>query len=112
MVEVSGLIKLSYALSLFKAEAGGNPPTQLLQVFCCVAANPGCLQQDMEKLTGMGRSSCSRMIKWLGPTKMDGSPGLCLIKVDTNPDYWKQNVLKLTPKGEGLAERLADYLTI
>lgn len=98
------------ALSAFKVAVGGDAPIRLFQVFCFVAANPGCLQQDMEKVTGMGRSSCSRMIKWLGPKKIDGSPGLCLIRIDTNPKYWKQNVLNLTPKGEMVADLVLQHI--
>ena len=50
------------------------------------------------------------MVKWLGTTKADGAPGLCLIKIDTNPKYWKQNVLTLTPKGEMLADLIVKHL--
>lgn len=103
--------KLCDAAKQFKLAVNGNPPLQLLQVFCFVAANPGCLQQNMQKVTGMSESSCSRMVKWLGPQKTDGKPGLCLIKIETNDKYWKQNVLTLTPKGEMLAELMTQLLS-
>lgn len=110
LVEYERLNSQVLALSAFKVAVGGDAPIRLFQVFCFVAANPGCLQQDMEMVTGMGRSSCSRMIKWLGPKKIDGSPGLCLIRIDTNPKYWKQNVLNLTPKGEMVADLVLQHI--
>jgi len=110
LMALTELGTLCLAVNQFKVAAGSNPPLQLLQVFCFVAAHPGCLQQDMQKVTGMSESSCSRMVKWLGAKKADGSPGLCLIKIDTNPKYWKQNVLTLTPKGEMLADLIVQHL--
>ena len=110
LTELGTLYSVCLAVNQFKVAAGANPPLQLLQVFCFVAAHPGCLQQDMQKVTGMSESSCSRMVKWLGATKADGSPGLCLIKIDINPKYWKQNVLTLTPKGEMLADLIVQHL--
>ncbi len=110
LMALTELGTLCLAVNQFKVAVGANPPLQLLQVFCFVAAHPGCLQQDMQKVTGMSESSCSRMVKWLGPKKADGSPGLCLIKVSTNHKYWKQNVLTLTPKGEMLADLIVQHL--
>jgi hypothetical protein len=93
LVDYERLNSQVLALSAFKVAVGGDAPIRLFQVFCFVAANPGCLQQDMEKVTGMGRSSCSRMIK-----------------IDTNPKYWKQNVLNLTPKGEMVADLVLQHI--
>lgn len=99
------------ALNHFKLAAGSNPPIQLLQVFCFVAAHPGCLQADMQKVTGMSESSCSRMVQWLSAKKSDGSAGLCLIRKEPNPKYPKQNILTLTPKGEMVADLLVKQLS-
>lgn len=111
IVEVADLGALCLALNQFKVAAGSNPPIQLFQVFCYVASHPSCLQADMEKVTGMSNSSCSRMVMWLGPRKADGSQGLGLVKSESNPKYYKQNLLSLTPKGEMLADLLIQNLT-
>ena len=60
LMALTELGTLCLAVNQFKVAAGANPPLQLLQVFCFVAAHPGCLQQDMQKVTGMSESSCSR----------------------------------------------------
>ncbi len=109
-MEATKLATLCLAVNQFKLAVGSNPPLQLFQVFCFIAAHPGCLQADMERVTGMSESSCSRMIKWLGPIKADQSKGLCLVRIDPNPKYYKQNILSLTPKGEMLADLIIQHL--
>ena len=51
MVEVSGLIKLSCKLSLFKAEVGGNLQLSCSRYFA-VSSKSERLQQDMENSQG------------------------------------------------------------
>ena len=104
------LLDLILALDQFKLAAGSNPPIQLVQAFCFVAAHNGCLQQDLQAVTGMSESSCSRMLMWLATQKASGERGLGLVKAEPDPSYYKRKRLYLTDKGKKLASLIAAHL--
>lgn len=104
------LLNIISAIDSFRLVAGNNPPLQLLQCFLYVASVGKCKQQVLQEVTGLSEASCCRMLKWLGPTKHDGTPGLSLIRTEADPQYWKRNVLYLTKKGEQLASLLEKNL--
>lgn len=106
----STLLGLINAIDAFKLVAGSNPPIQLLQIFLYVAANTKCKQADLQEVTGMSESSCSRMIMWLGHTKTDGTKGLSLIRTESDPVYYKRKVLFLTEKGHKVAALIESNL--
>jgi len=106
----SPLLSVINAIDSFRLVAGNNPPLQLLQCFLYIASVGQCKQGVLQEVTGMSEASCSRMTKWLGHTKTDGSPGLALIRAEPDPTFWKRNVLTLTKKGEQLAELIESNL--
>ncbi len=101
------------AIDAFKVCCEVDPPARLIQIFCFVAANDGCLQADMQEVTGLSESSCSRMIKWLGDWKSDDTRGLGLIRAEVDPVYWRRKKLYLTsPKGTRLADLIQTQLEV
>jgi DNA-binding MarR family transcriptional regulator len=107
----TALIGLINAIDAFKLVAGSNPPLQLLQIFLYVASNTKCKQADLQEVTGLSESSCSRMIMWLGPTRHDGKKGLCLIRTESDPVFYKRKILFLTDKGHKVAALIQQNLS-
>ena len=107
----SPLLSVINAIDSFRLVAGNTPPLQLLQCFLYVASVGKCKQGDLQEVTGMSESSCSRMIAWLCSEKTDGTKGLCLIRAEPDPTFWKRNLLTLTKKGEQLANLIESNLT-
>ena len=78
------------ALSAFKVAVGGDAPIRCFK--SSALSRPTWLSSARHgKGHRHGTVQLQPNDQVVRPQKIDGSPGLCLIKIDT-PKYWKQNV--------------------
>ena len=85
-------------------------PGQLVSTFLYVASHNPCSKRDVEKDLQLSSSSASRLLDWLSDYHRLGKPGLGLIiKYKDNMDL-RLATVKLTPKGENLANHFRELI--
>jgi DNA-binding MarR family transcriptional regulator len=104
------LLKLYSAINVFRTTTDRLIPLQYMLVFLYVVIHNGCLQQVLEKATGISAASVSRALDKLGAEDRHGMPGLKLIKRVQDPDYYKRYRLYLTPRGEDISALIRSQL--
>lgn len=104
--------RLLASLELFRVVGGREFPIQLLLFFLYVASHDGCRQSVLTKATGMSTASVSRCLDKLGSTDRHGNPGMRLIVRRQDPHDYKQWRIYLTPKGQSIADLMAQQLDL
>ena len=85
-------------------------PGQVVSAFLYIASHNPCHKQAMEEDLGFKPSSGSRTSDWLSDYHRLGKPGLGLVKKYKDSSNWRRVMLKLTPKGEALAEQMKELI--
>lgn len=85
-------------------------PIQGWQVFLAVAQSPGISQPDLEETVGISQSAVSRHVFALSKFAAFNRPGMGMVEAIDNPMNRREKVVNLTPKGERVAEKLAQLL--
>lgn len=85
-------------------------PAQVVVVFCFVASHNPCHMQAIEEEIGLTPNSVSRNSDWLSTHHRLGKPGMGLIEKFTDPNNQRRKMLRLTSKGETLANHIKEVL--
>lgn len=86
-------------------------PAQVISCFLYVAANDGCMSSEMQEHLGLTAASASRCTTWLtGQHRSNPNRGLNLITKEVYQPNKRFRVLKLTPEGHKLANKLSTQL--
>ena len=101
--------KLLHAFDLLRT-LDREIPGQVVSAFFYVASHNPCHKQALEEDLGFETSSGSRTTSWLSDYHRLGKPGLGLIEKYKDPSNWRRILLKLTPKGEALAEQMKELI--
>lgn len=103
------LSALSKALALFR-ELDPDASVQKLQVFLAVAevGSAGTTHQALIEELDMSKSHVSKTVADLTMLAHDKERGLDLIRSDVDPMNMRYRIIKLTSKGERLAEKLRE----
>lgn len=83
---------------------------QTAQTFITVALNPGISMTELSEKVGISQASCSRNVAALSRVHRLNKPGLDLVVAAEDPMERRRKVVKLTPKGQRLAEALTKLL--
>ena len=101
--------KLLHAFDLLRT-LDREVPGQVVSAFLYIASHNPCHKQALEEDLDFKNSSGSRTTDWLSDYHRLGKPGLGLIKKYKDPSNWRRILLKLTPKGEALAEQMKELI--
>ena len=87
-------------------------PAQVIACFLYVASrSDGCTTSEMQEDLGLTAASMSRNTTWLtGQHRSNPKRGLNLITKEVYPPNKRLRVLRLTPEGRKLANRLSTQL--
>lgn len=85
-------------------------PGQVVSAFLYIASHDGCHQQAVLEELGLETASSSRVTDWLSDYHRLGKPGMGLITKTTDPTNRRRKILRLTPKGEELAQVFKDAM--
>ncbi len=98
---------ISDALTVYKDFTGdSDAQVQTIQMFISIATSKTPPSMDtLGRIANIGQSSVSRNIKALALGKI-GKPGHKLISVDLDPYDNRHRVVKLTPKGQQLIDKM------
>ena len=102
---------ISDALTVYKDFTGdSDAQVQTIQMFITIATSktPPSME-ELGKVANIGQSSVSRNIKTLALGKQ-GKPGHRLISVELDPYDNRHRVVKLTPRGQLLVEKMEDEI--
>lgn len=75
-----------------------------------VAMRPGITTKELTGKLGISQASCSRNVAALSKLTRHGEPGPDLIVAEEDPHERRRKVMRLTPKGQRVAESLARLL--
>ncbi|HHK0424589.1 TPA: MarR family transcriptional regulator [Pseudomonas aeruginosa] len=84
---------------------------QTAQVFLAVAMQPGITMRELEEKVGISQASCSRNVAALSKVHRLNKPGMDLVVAQPDPAAAYRKIVFLTPKGQRLAETLAQLIT-
>ena len=101
--------KLLHAFELLRT-LDREIPGQLVSAFLYIASHNPCHKQSMEEDLGFKTSSASRTTDWLSDYHRLGKPGLGLVEKYKDSSNWRRCLLRLTPKGEALAEQMKELI--
>ena len=101
--------KLLHAFDLLRT-LDREMPGQVVSAFLYVASHSPCHKQALEEDLDFKVSSGSRTTDWLSDHHRLDKPGLGLIEKYKDPSNWRRVLLKLTPKGEALAEQMKELI--
>ena len=102
-------VKLLHAFELLRT-LEREVPGQVVSAFLYVASHNPCHKQAVEEDLDFKTSSGSRTTDWLSDYHRLGKPGLGLIEKYKDPSNYRRVMLKLTPKGEALAEQMKELI--
>lgn len=83
---------------------------QTAQTFIAVAMQPGITMKELSEKVGISQASCSRNVSALSRTHRLNKPGMDLIVAAEDPMERRRKIVKLTPKGQRLAEALTKLI--
>lgn len=83
---------------------------QTAQTFIAVAMQPGITMKELSEKVGISQASCSRNVSALSRVHRLNKPGMDLVVVAEDPMERRRKVVKLTPKGQRLAESLTQLI--
>jgi len=75
-----------------------------------VAMRPGITTKELTGKLGISQASCSRNVAALSKMTRHGEPGPDLIVAEEDPRERRRKVMRLTPKGQRVAESLSRLL--
>ena len=101
------LAKLHLAFDSLR-ELDREIPGQLVSAFLFIASHDGCHLQALTDELGLETASRSRVTDWLSDYHRLGKPGLGLITKTIDPANRRRRVLKLTSKGQEIADRFRE----
>lgn len=103
---LKGLAEVVDLLRLMDREV----PAQVVATFLYVAMHDGCHKSALEEDLGMTTASGSRNTSWLTKHHRLKKPGLDLITKEVDPTNRRRTILRLSPKGQALINRIKDAL--
>ncbi|UXY92546.1 transcriptional regulator [Pseudomonas phage LUZ100] len=83
---------------------------QTAQTFIAVAMQPGITMKELSEKVGISQASCSRNVSALSRVHRLNKPGMDLVVAAEDPMERRRKVVKLTPKGQRLAETLTQLI--
>ncbi|HIB3356465.1 TPA: winged helix-turn-helix transcriptional regulator [Pseudomonas aeruginosa] len=83
---------------------------QTAQTFIAVAMQPGITMKELSEKVGISQASCSRNVSALSRVHRLNKPGMDLVVAAEDPMERRRKVVKLTPKGQRLAETLSQVI--
>jgi DNA-binding MarR family transcriptional regulator len=83
---------------------------QTAQTFIAVAMQPGITMKELSEKVGISQASCSRNVSALSRVHRLNKPGMDLVVAAEDPMERRRKVVKLTPKGQRLAESLTQLI--
>lgn len=83
---------------------------QTAQTFIAVAMQPGITMKELSEKVGISQASCSRNVSALSRVHRLNKPGMDLVVAAEDPMERRRKVVKLTPKGQRLAETLKQVI--
>ena len=101
--------KLAAVLSEFQRLDPEITVNRLL-LYVHTASKPGIRQMELEGITGLAQSSCSRAIATLSKFQGFNQAGLDLVEAVPNPQDRRHKLVALTSKGQLLAARLRQII--
>ena len=103
------LWRMFRGLETFRALDAEIPP-QTIGTFLYVATHDGCLMKDLADSLGVAQSTMSRNVAMLDRINRHHEPGLDLVRAIEDPVERRRKIVRLTPKGRQLRDRLIDLL--
>ena len=105
--QISQLQCLSF-LKIVEAVRSVDPEFAIQQLACLmyIAANEGCMVQDMADGLDMTQSSASRNVFALSKVHRLGKEGYNLVVSEADPAERRRKLLYLTPKGKKVVKNL------
>lgn len=101
------LAVISSALQTISASSRNNRiEAQQILLLISLMARGEIPQADLEKLTGVGPNAVSRNVGLLGAGS-PGKPGLGYVESYEDPMWRRRKLVRLTPAGKALAEKIA-----
>lgn len=85
-------------------------PAQTISTFLAVVEEPGIPIPKLAEKLGLSQSSSSRNVAALSKWQKFNVPGHDLVEAEPNPEDRRFKIVKLTRKGERLAEKLNEVL--
>ncbi|KXK68010.1 MarR family transcriptional regulator [Pseudomonas monteilii] len=83
---------------------------QTAQTFIAVAMQPGITMKELSEKVGISQASCSRNVSALSRIHRLNKPGMDLVVAAEDPMERRRKVVRLTAKGQRLAETLSQVL--
>lgn len=104
------LIGLLKGVQYLREHVDAEMQLQQLVILLEVGKNPGITQREVSQLYDISAASMSRNVSALSDTHWKGHGGHKLIIQEPMPRQRRQNMLRLTGKGERLLEKLAEVM--
>ena len=83
---------------------------QTAQTFIAVALQPGITMKELSERVGISQASCSRNVAALSRVHRLNKAGMDLVVAAEDPMERRRKVVKLTAKGQRLAEALTKLI--
>lgn len=83
---------------------------QTAQTFIAVAMHPGINMTELSEKAGISQASCSRNVSALSRVHRLNKPGMDLVVATEDPMERRRKIVRLTPKGQRLAEALTELI--
>lgn len=100
------LVALTDLIELLRTEIDPEMPVQQLQVFLQVALRGTTTQHELGENIGLSKASMSRNVSALGPINRFHQKGHDLLISREDPQYRRQKLIELSPKGRKLVNKL------
>ncbi|MGA4641152.1 MarR family winged helix-turn-helix transcriptional regulator [Stutzerimonas stutzeri] len=106
---LSALAKIEEVIKRFR-DFDQEMQMQTAQTFIAVAMQPGITMTELSEKVGISQSSCSRNVSALSRLHRLNKPGMDLVVAAPDPMERRRRIVKLTPKGQRLAESLTKLI--
>jgi DNA-binding MarR family transcriptional regulator len=109
----NGTRALSQALGIVEEFRKLSPeiPSQTIATFLYIAVHDPCPMKELVDGLGVAQSTVSRNVAMLDRINRHHEPGLDLVRASEDPNERRRKVVRLTPRGRQLRDRINRILS-